>query len=98
VEPQAVWLAEMKRMAEAAEQARSLEELLGIEGNAARVYFAAFAGMIKIEDDDGAEFSFDFNGRNRRPPKDPVNALLSLAYSVLAKDLTWRVTRWASIR
>jgi CRISP-associated protein Cas1 len=88
VEPQAVWLSEMKRMAEAAESARSLEELLGIEGNAARVYFAAFSGMIKIEDDDGAEFSFDFNGRNRRPPKDPVNALLSLAYSVLAKDLT----------
>ena len=34
------------------------------------------------------EFSFDFTHRNRRPPRDPVNALLSLAYSVLAKDLT----------
>jgi len=34
------------------------------------------------------EFSFDFEGRNRRPPRDPVNALLSLAYSMLAKDLT----------
>jgi CRISP-associated protein Cas1 len=34
------------------------------------------------------EFRFDFAGRNRRPPRDPVNALLSLAYSVLAKDLT----------
>ena len=33
-------------------------------------------------------FSFDFEGRNRRPPRDPVNALLSLAYSMLAKDLT----------
>ena len=33
-------------------------------------------------------FSFDFAGRNRRPPRDPVNALLSLAYSLLAKDLT----------
>ena len=31
---------------------------------------------------------FDFEGRNRRPPRDPVNALLSLAYSLLAKDLT----------
>ena len=35
-----------------------------------------------------SEFSFDFEGRNRRPPRDPVNALLSLAYSMLAKDLT----------
>ena len=33
-------------------------------------------------------FTFDFNNRNRRPPRDPLNALLSLAYSVLAKDLT----------
>jgi CRISPR-associated protein Cas1 len=32
--------------------------------------------------------AFDFDGRNRRPPRDPVNALLSLAYSLLAKDLT----------
>jgi CRISPR-associated protein Cas1 len=35
-----------------------------------------------------SEFTFDFEGRNRRPPRDPVNALLSLAYSMLAKDLT----------
>ena len=33
-------------------------------------------------------FAFDFEGRNRRPPRDPVNALLSLAYSLLAQDLT----------
>jgi CRISPR-associated protein Cas1 len=90
VEPQAVWIGELKRIAEAAEEARSLEELLGIEGNAARIYFGAFAGMIKVEDGEGsgADFAFDFNGRNRRPPRDAVNALLSLAYSVLAKDLT----------
>jgi len=31
---------------------------------------------------------FDFNGRNRRPPRDPVNALLSLGYSILSKELT----------
>ena len=89
VEPKPVWLSEMKRMADAAGSAASLEELLGIEGNAARVYFGAFAGMIKVheEADDSAEFTFDFAGRNRRPPRDAVNALLSLAYSVLAKDL-----------
>ena len=35
-----------------------------------------------------ANIGFDFQGRNRRPPKDAVNALLSMAYSVLAKELT----------
>jgi CRISPR-associated protein Cas1 len=81
-------------MQEQAENASALEELLGIEGSAARVYFEQFAGMIKVDDAEGAstngppEFNFDFLHRNRRPPRDPVNALLSLAYSVLAKDLT----------
>jgi len=89
IEPRAEALLGLRQMAEQAERARALDELLGIEGNAARIYFGEFAGMLKP--DDGArteQFDFDFAGRNRRPPKDPVNALLSLAYSVLAKDLT----------
>jgi CRISPR-associated protein Cas1 len=67
-----------------------LEQLLGIEGNAARIYFSNFSGLIKADDEGGeqAQFTFDFSTRNRRPPKDAVNALLSLAYSMLAKDLT----------
>ncbi len=91
IEPPPEALAGLKRMAESAERARNLEELLGLEGNAARIYFGSFAGMLKVDNDgdSGAEeFSFDFTGRNRRPPRDPVNALLSLAYSLLAKDLT----------
>jgi CRISPR-associated protein Cas1 len=89
VEPPASALAQMKCMMDDAEQAASLEELLGIEGNAARVYFQNFAGMIKPDDPFGeSDINFDFKNRNRRPPRDPVNALLSLAYSVLAKDLT----------
>src|SRR5581483_5686769 len=89
VEPPRVALAGMKEMAERAERARSLEELLGIEGNAARMYFGEFGGMIKPDEERTAEgLTFDFEGRNRRPPRDPVNALLSLAYSLLAKDLT----------
>ncbi len=89
VEPRAADLLELKQWADRALRADSLETLLGIEGNAARIYFSRFAGMLK-EDEDGSVpgFSFDFDGRNRRPPKDPVNALLSLAYSVLARDLT----------
>lgn len=60
----------------------SLGSLRGIEGEAAALYFSAFSTMIK------GDFAFDFNGRNRRPPKDAVNALLSLGYSVLSKELT----------
>jgi CRISPR-associated protein Cas1 len=91
VEPRGESLLGMRQMAEQAERAQSLEELLGIEGNAARIYFGEFAGMIKTEEDDTAaveQFRFDFAGRNRRPPRDAVNALLSLAYSLLGKDLT----------
>ena len=92
VEPPARAVALLKCFIDDAEQATAMDELLGIEGNAARIYFENFAGMIKRGDDatatGDAEFAFDFTTRNRRPPRDPVNALLSLAYSMLAKDLT----------
>jgi CRISP-associated protein Cas1 len=91
VEPKKPSLIGMKALAERAEQAANLESLLGMEGSAARLYFEEFAGMIKPGDEPESPtngFSFDFEGRNRRPPRDPVNALLSLAYSMLAKDLT----------
>ncbi|HEY1067123.1 MAG TPA: CRISPR-associated endonuclease Cas1 [Pirellulales bacterium] len=95
VEPSPVVASQLKNAVSVAERAESLDELLGVEGNAARLYFSSFAGMIKA--DAVAEvrsakvldaFNFEFTGRNRRPPKDAVNALLSLAYSLLAKDLT----------
>jgi CRISP-associated protein Cas1 len=99
----------MKEIAARVPNARGLDELLGMEGAAAALYFQHFAGMIKVGDDDledeipGLEmnskaqerkkaeteaFTFDFTHRKRRPPTDPVNALLSLAYSLLAKDCT----------
>jgi CRISPR-associated protein Cas1 len=90
-EPPGLALEQMKAMIARAEEAVTLEELLGIEGNGARLYFGEFGGMIKADEpvaDPGKGFAFDFQARNRRPPKDPINALLSLAYSVLAKDLT----------
>lgn len=62
----------------------TLDSLRGIEGSAAALYFEHFGTMLK-----GTAFeNFDFTGRNRRPPKDPVNALLSMGYSILAKELT----------
>ena len=90
IEPPPIVLAQLKRYAEMALLAERLEELLGIEGNAARIYFGNFTGMLKVEEDPHAKapFNFEFTHRNRRPPIDPINALLSFAYSMLAKDLT----------
>src|SRR5690606_6897965 len=69
------------------------------EGSAARVYFSAFPQLLRpprTEDDadssteaDGLDF--DWNGRNRRPPTDPVNAMLSLCYALLTKDVSLAV-------
>ncbi len=56
--------------------------LLGTEGQAAHLYFSRFGKMLKSTP--GREF--DFQRRQRRPPPDPVNALLSFAYALLAKD------------
>ena len=55
------------------------EELLGLEGEAASVYFSAFDEMILQQKED-----FYFHGRNKRPPLDNVNAMLSFGYSLLA--------------
>jgi len=77
---------ELKRYSESARKTDEASSLLGIEGMAARTYFSAFNGMLK--NNAGESWSFDFNGRNRRPPLDPVNALLSYAYALLVKDIT----------
>lgn len=84
-------LAELKRDVVAAESAVDVASLLGIEGMAARRYFGAFPQMLQGSEGERLEFAFET--RNRRPPRDPVNALLSLAYSVLAKD--WTVVLYA---
>lgn len=84
-EDPAAALAELSRLAENVERAASLETLLGMEGAAARTYFAHFGKLLRsTAEDTGA---FDFEGRNRRPPVDPVNAMLSYLYALLAKDL-----------
>jgi CRISP-associated protein Cas1 len=79
-----VTLGELKQLGIKAEAAESLESLLGIEGAAARVYFQAFQGMLKGD----VEGAFHFESRNRRPPRDPVNALLSFCYSLLVRETT----------
>jgi CRISPR-associated protein Cas1 len=61
------------------------EHLLGLEGNLAARYYANFARLLSPRDFDA---SWDFTTRNRRPPKDPVNAMLSFGYAMLAKECT----------
>ena len=77
----------LKRFVDDAEKCDSTESLLGIEGSAARIYFENFPRLLKRPDENG-HLAFHFEGRNRRPPRDPINALLSLAYALLVKDLT----------
>ena len=62
----------------------SLESLLGTEGTAAQRYFCEFSGLLKSGSAECPEF--DFRTRNRRPPRDPVNALLSFAYAILTRE------------
>lgn len=65
------------------DNATSQESLLGLEGQAAALYFGEFNRFLKAMPPGR---SFDFQHRNRRPPRDPVNALLSFAYALLVKD------------
>jgi len=78
-------LQELALLLRRAEEARDAASLLGFEGMAAKTYFAGFARLLKGGDE------FNIEGRNRRPPRDPVNALLSFLYAILAKELTLAV-------
>lgn len=79
--PQEV-LESLAKLSKEAEMASSMESLLGIEGAAAVAYFSRFSSMLKSK---ASEFSFQ--DRNKRPPRDPVNAVLSYLYGILAKEL-----------
>lgn len=72
----------IKAMAGKAREAENLDSLRGFEGIAAKIYFNKFEKFIKPD----KRTVFPFPHRNRRPPKDPVNALLGFGYSLLAKD------------
>jgi CRISPR-associated protein Cas1 len=75
----------MAELRDGLDEAEDRTQLLGYEGMAANLYFQHFPTMLKGR---GEAWRFDFQGRNKRPPRDPVNALLSMAYSMLAKELT----------
>jgi CRISPR-associated protein Cas1 len=79
-EPSAQALAELIRRLDGV---ASLESLLGMEGQGAALYFGAFGRFLRKQPPGRG---FEFTSRNRRPPRDPVNALLSFAYAMLTKD------------
>lgn len=96
-------LAGFRQDIEAAERARSIEALLGVEGNAAARYFQHFRQMIaperRAEPAPGTLsgqtvelWGYDFTRRTRRPPTDAVNALLSFAYAMLTRTLAVTLT------
>lgn len=64
-------------------QAEELDALRGLEGGAAEEYFRVFDELILNQKE-----AFQFDGRSRRPPRDRVNAALSMTYTLLAHDCT----------
>lgn len=73
---------QQKKALDTLKESGSADSLMGVEGLAAKAYFAAFDEMILRNKDD-----FRFDGRNRRPPLDPVNAMLSFCYTLLANEI-----------
>jgi CRISPR-associated protein Cas1 len=71
------------RLLETVAGTAGLEEIRGHEGDAARVYFGVFGRLIGVPEEE-----FYFRGRNRRPPLDNMNALLSFVYTLLTHDVT----------
>ena len=74
--------ADLAKEAKNAAQADSVDAVRGHEGQAAAIYFGHFSGMFKGP----LSVEFDANGRKRRPPPDPINSCLSLAYSMLTHE------------
>lgn len=73
----------LKEFLEYIQNANSIEQLRGYEGEAASIYFGVFDELILQQKKD-----FQFHGRNRRPPLDNVNAMLSFVYTLLNNQIT----------
>ncbi|NEP02827.1 MAG: type I-MYXAN CRISPR-associated endonuclease Cas1 [Symploca sp. SIO2E9] len=76
-------IAQMKAVLKQVPKAQSIDSLLGLEGNLAASYFGSLPCLIA----EGVAPELHFSGRNRRPPKDRFNALLSFGYALLIKDV-----------
>jgi CRISPR-associated protein Cas1 len=76
-------ITQMQKTLKIVPTAKSIPSLLGLEGNLAAIYFAVLPHLIS----DNVALGMKFSGRNRRPPKDRFNALLSFGYAMLLKDV-----------
>lgn len=87
-------LEELAKLRRLANKAPNISVLLGIEGKAAAIYFGSFSEMLDAPSkqetllDLSSEDTFKFQHRNRRPPADPINAMLSFGYAILTRQLS----------
>lgn len=70
---------QMQNMNEKVLNSKGIEQLMGYEGNAARLYFGQLGELINP--------AFFFTGRTKRPPTDPFNSMISLGYSIVLNEL-----------
>ena len=74
----------MNRIEESIDRVDETEKILGYEGMAAKIYFKGISSTLPKE--------FQFQGRNRRPPRDPFNSLISLGYTLLMYEIFGNIT------
>lgn len=74
---------EMQNMYRKLETAQHIEQVMGYEGTAAKIYFRELGKLI--------DPAFAFTGRNRRPPRDPFNSLISLGYAIILNELYGKI-------
>ena len=72
-------LNEIKKMLDTLREKETSNEIMGVEGICSAIYFRAYGYMFRCKT--------IFPGRNRRPPRDPINAILSLTYTFLTKEI-----------
>lgn len=72
-------ITQMEKILGKVDAAVNTSELMGLEGKASSLYFCAYGRMFKCK--------FKFGGRNRRPPRDPINVIISLGYTFLTKEV-----------
>jgi len=77
-------LHQLRSLARQTQTCQTVDSLMGVEGAGAAAYFSSFPHLLKAP-------HFSFPGRNRRPPRDPVNVLLSLGYTLLANAVQTQV-------
>lgn len=87
-------LEELSKLRRSSKKVSNLSTLLGIEGKAAAIYFGSFSELLDAPNrqetllDLSSEHTFKFQQRNRRPPTDPINAMLSFGYAILTRQLS----------